>query len=276
MRILVPLDSSTWSQAAQRVALQLAAARPGVHLHAMHVVNVRTASGNIISDIPGYAGFEPAIVSPQAYEAHESAAQAMVDQFVKRALAEGASVDGSVAHGAVTAEIVKAADSAGLVVMGMKGESEDRYPGQGGAQASNALPLLDTPTLLVPRTVTRIQSIAVGYDGSAGARHALRSASALAELGFPLHLIHVGAVGDEDPLIEAEGFLSADLQERTHRHYVTGDSVHEALQDAAAEANANVLALGFRGADPLKNALFGSSREYLLGASATVALLITR
>lgn len=276
MRILVPLDSSTYSQAAQRVALQLAAALPGAVLHAIHVVNVRTASGNLITDIAGYAGFEPAIVSPEIFEAHNDAAQAMVDQFVNRAITDGLTAQGEVVYGAVTEAIVKAGDSADLVVMGLKGESEDKFPGQGGAQAANALPRLATPTLLVPRTVTRIRGIAVGYDGSAGAKHALRGAAALEPLGVPLHLIHVGAVPEADPLLEAEAVLTDTMRERTNRHYVSGDSVHGALAAATRNANANVLALGFRGADPLKDALFGSSREFLLDASSSVALLITR
>ena len=277
MRILVPIDSSTSSQAAQRVAFQLGGSIPGAELHAIHVVNVRTPSGNLLNDISGYAGFEPLIVNAEVYEASVNAAQAMVDQFVHRAVSEGLTATGSVVQGPVARCLVEASHHVDLVVMGLRGESDDRYPGQGGAQTRQALPQISVPVLLVPRSVTRIRGMAVGYDGSPSAAHALRAAVALAELRVPLQLIYIGdAVPDPDPLDVAVGVLPASFAGRVHKHYRKVESVHQGLVEAASDANANLLCLGFKGDRSMRNVLFGSAREHLVDHDTPLALLITR
>lgn len=277
MRILVPIDSSTSCLAAQNVAFQLGGAIPGAELHAIHVVNVRTASGNLINDLSGYAGFEPVIVAADVYEASLKAAQALVDQFVNRALAEGLRAAGQVVQGPVTRCLVEASHHADLVVMGLRGVSDDRYPGQGGAQTREALPQMGVPVLLVPRTVSRINGFAVGYDGSPSSSHALRAAVALGALQVPMQLIYIGdTVPSPDPLDAAAAAIPATFTADVHKHYHTKASVHEGLVEAAAEANANLLCLGFKGDHPLRNALFGSAREHLVDHDTPLALLIAR
>jgi nucleotide-binding universal stress UspA family protein len=273
VRILVPLDGSTYCQAATSVALQLGKAIDGSVLEGLHVVNVRTASGNLLADLTGYVGFEPAIVADDVYGAHTAAADAMVKAFVARAATLGVMATPRVETGAVAARIVEASLHADLVVMGQRGESDDRFPGQGGAQANNALPLLNAPALLVPRAVTRVRAFAVGYDGSASAAHGLKLVKRLAiPLQVPVHLVYVGTAAAGVPLLEqaATELTDACIVEK---HFVTGSPVHQALARTAAEVGADVLVLGFTGKSKLRDVVFGSARDHLLG-SARVGLLL--
>jgi len=276
VKILVPIDSSTFSQAATRVAYQLAHGLPDTSLHALHIVNVRPASGNMIKDLTGYVGFEPAVVSEQTYEEHTTGAQSIVDLFVAHAATEGLTATAEVATGAVTSELVRASNSADLVVMGLRGESEDSFPGQGGAQAPNAIPQMATPVLLVPREVTRIKGFAVGYDGSASAVRALHIVSKLAPpLGVPVHLIHVGdAVEGEGLLQQAKAGLPADTVTVFHLIQAGGEGVHKALVDTTEASDADVLVLGFAGQSKIKDVVFGSAQAHLLHKDLHIALLI--
>ncbi|MCA9490541.1 MAG: universal stress protein [Myxococcales bacterium] len=275
MRFLVPVDGSTDCRAATHVAYQLAGALPDIELVALHVVNVRPPSGSILQDASGYMGFEPAVVSPEIYEAREVAGKALVDGFVALAKANGLKASGMVVPGAVTEELVKAANTCDLVIMGLRGESNDRFPGQGGAQTANAIPQIAVPALLVPRSITRIRAMAVGYDASPAAQRSLKSVAALKPLGVPVHLIYVGGEGSEPSsiLAEAEAFLGDDVE--TVRHHVPMDqNVHHTLVKTTEGSNADMLVLGFSGKSTLKDAVFGSAREHLLTQDLGVALLI--
>lgn len=272
MRILVPVDASTSCQAAISVAFQLARAVDGAELEALHVVNVRPASGRLLADLSGYVGFEPAIVSDAVFSAHTEAGEALVKAFQARATASGVSAAGRVETGAVAATLIQASLHADLVIMGLKGESDDRFPGQGGAQSANAVPQLNAPVLLVPRTVTRVAAIAVGYDGSASAAHALKHARSLAApLEVPVHLIHVGDPSVGEPLLDEAVALLAPIP--CVKHLVEGGPVHELLSDTAVESGADVLVLGFAGRSKMKDVLWGSTRDHLLGKSRIALLL---
>ncbi|MEZ4319061.1 MAG: universal stress protein [Myxococcota bacterium] len=274
LKILLPVDGSTFCQAATRVAFQLASALPGSKLTALNIVNVRPPSGNVISDLTGYVGFEPAVVSPEVYQAHQQVAQGLVDTLVARAKTEGIDAEGVVATGAITAELVAASNRSDVVVMGVRGESEDRFPGQGGAQASNAMPQITVPVLLVPREITHIRSFAVGYDDSPSAVRALQIVGKLARpLNVPVHLIHVGdPTRGQERLEKAAQQLGADIH--TVQHLVQGQEVHRALVDTAVSAKADVLVLGFQGQSKLKDVVFGSAQAHLLNKDLHVALLI--
>lgn len=275
MRFLVPLDGSTDCRAAVYVAHQLAGAVPDTELVGLHIVNVRPPSGNLLKDATGYVGFEPAIVKPEIYDAHKKAGQAHLDTFVNEGIKLGLDVEGSLQTGAVTEEIVKASNNVDLVIMGLRGESDDRFPGQGGAQTANAIPQFSVPALLVPREITRIRSIAVGYDGSPAAQRALKSVRALAgPLEVPVHLIHVGGEREDaaSTLDEAADLL--DDVEVVRHHVPLGDNVHQTLVETTRSANADLLVLGFRGKSTLKDVVFGSAREHLLAQDLRIALLV--
>lgn len=274
LEILLPVDNSTFCQAATRIGYQLAAALPGSRLNVLNVVNVRPSSGNVLNDLPGYVGFEPAVVSNEVYKAKFDAARAMIDQVVEHARDQGIDAHGFVATGAVTDELVAAALNNDVVIMGLRGESEDRHPGQGGAQASNAMPRIDVPVLLVPREVTAIDSFAVGYDGSPSAERALEMVGKLAvPMGATVHLIHVGdAHAGQAKLEAAKAKLGEGVQ--TVFHLAQGTEIHKVLVETATAAGAHVLVLGFQGQSKLKDVVFGSAQTHLLNKDLRVALLI--
>ena len=172
-RILVALDGSSCSNAAAEVALQVTKSLPDTRLIGLHVVNVNPPSGNILKDVPGRIGFEPAVVSPETNLAHEEDGASVLDQFRARADELGVHVECVMEHGAVHDVITHHAKHADLLITGLRGETEDRFPGQGGAHVSHLLQDVTVPMLIVPSNKAAIRSVAIGYDGSAGAAHAL-------------------------------------------------------------------------------------------------------
>jgi nucleotide-binding universal stress UspA family protein len=163
-----------WARAAGNLALQLAAAQPS-RLTAVHVVNVRSASGNILQDLPGHLGFEPAVVSDEIVAAHTQAAQKLLTRFAELADEKGLDHEERIETGTVSATLLSLGEGADLVVMGVRGETEEKFSGQGGALCAWLPPRLDTPILWAVPGAAPIGAVALGYDGSPAAKHAVRA-----------------------------------------------------------------------------------------------------
>lgn len=273
-RVLLTVDGSPYSNAAARVAIDLVARDPHAEITALHIVNVVEASGNLLKDLPGRLGFEPAVVRPEVHDAHEQAGRALLAEVKAAAAAVGREATTVLEHGAVIERIVHWAARFDLLIMGLRGETESRYPGQGGGSVHSVLAETTTPALLVSRDTERLTGIAMGYDGSEAASRALQAALPLAKLlNIPLHAIYVGEAHDFDTV---RGGLSVAVGDfPIHAHVVQGESVHRALADATAALGANVLVMGFRGQSPMRDFLFGSSTEYIV-ESTNLTLLIAQ
>lgn len=272
LRILVCLDESTFSKAAMRVAVGLQHATGG-ELTALHVVNVTaSSSGNLLQDLAGSLGFEPARVSPDVLAQHVSSGEAVLAEVQSLAAARGHTVDAVVAHGTVRACIADAARLADLVVLGLRGNTEDEFPGQGGGHLDTTLADVNAPLLLCPRDCGDVTSFVLGYDGSVAASHALRAIRNLRDAGLeiPVLAVHVGASGEV--LAEVSDALPAGTV--SARVVATeGRTVHDTLAAVAKEQPGSVLAVGFRGRSRSRDFLVGTATEQLVTAG-NVALLV--
>lgn len=269
LRILLCVDGSSFSDAATDVALQLQAATGGA-LTALHVVNVTSKSeGGLIQNITGRIGFEPAIVSEEIESRHLDQAEVLLSAVRKRASDRGLQVRTESRQGAVREVIADESKHADLVVIGMRGRTEDHAKGQGGGNLEAFFHRVTVPLLLVPAEVHSVDAVAIGYDGSVAAAHALTALLRLHEAGFhvPCHALHVG--GNREVLAEVEEQLP-DVS----AHVVRRDGpVHEVLAEEAESLGASMLAVGFVGNNRLKDFLYGSVTERLV-AGRRMALLI--
>ena len=197
--------------------------------------------------------------------------QRICQAFEALAAERGVPVTNDVRAGSVPDVIVDAAADADLVVMGMRGETESKFPGQGGRLAALLPSRIDAPLLLVPPQTTSIHGVAIGYDGSTGARHAVRALRMVAApCETPVHGIYVGDAGEAGLLLDELDEKMAPLS--VVRHVVTG-SPHEAIVSTAREAGADVVALGFTGQSKLKDFAFGTLTERAL-LEGSMAVLI--
>ena len=263
-RILLCIDQSSFSEAATAVAVQIARAVEDARLTILHVVNVKEPTGNIVKDLPGRLGFEPAVVRPEVVRQHEAAGQQLLEAAQRAAtLGEIRDVETRCDTGSVAERIAHHARLCDLVVMGLRGDTEDQFPGQGGSVLGSVMSSVSAPILFVTREARRLESIAVGYDGSTSAARAVHALEPLVEgLGLQVHAIFVSHDGAGGEVLSevAEILPGADIVE----HVVAGEEAHVEIAREAGEAGADCLALGFRGHSPLKDFLYGSATEYIL------------
>lgn len=270
MKVVVALDDSPYSDAAGDVALDLAAHQPGVEIRAVHVVNVVAPSGSLLRDLPGRIGFEPAVVAADVAAEHDGHGARVLARFADRAREKGVAVTTLLDHGGVHERLLHHAERADLLILGDHGETETRFPGQGGSHLRELADACTVALLAVPRECPPLRSVVLGYDGSVGGQHALKAVAA----AYPhwLHTVHLVYVGSGDGAILEEA--AADLRGgQIVRHVAPEGNVAHTLLDIARKCDAGLVALGFHGRPSVRRFLVGSSCDALLGA-AEVALLV--
>jgi len=269
--ILVPLDGSTHARAAGQVALQIAAVYPDPHLVALHVVNVRPASGNFVADLPGLIG--GAVVNDELAAQHQERGEQIVSDYAMKAAVRGVDVESVVEVGVVSKTILEHSHSADLVVMGIKGETEERFKGQGGEMSAWLPQQIATPLIMVPKHIDAISAFVLGYDGSPGAQHVARVIRALAsKLEVPVHAIFVSEDGTGGEELHEVVEQMSDCT--VHTHVVAGEHAHTTLVEKSSELGATVLGLGFKGAHPLRDFLFGTATERIIEKSDLAVLVV--
>ncbi len=272
-RILLCVDSSNCAASAATLALNLLAGIEDGELTVMHVVNVVQPSGNLLKDLPGRLGFEPAVVSKEEGERQDEVGRTVLGQLKVDAQQRGLELTTVLEHGAVVERITHWADKGfDLLMLGLKGETNERYPGSGGASVHNVLTGISIPALLVPHGVSAITGVAVGYDGSPAALRTIEAVRPLVTaFDFPVFALYVSADGSGGEILaEVPDRLEND---RVRDLVVQGDVVHEALAATAEEVGANVLAVGFKGHSRLKDFVFGSAAEYIVSNTNLIVLV---
>ncbi|TNE89519.1 MAG: universal stress protein [Deltaproteobacteria bacterium] len=271
-QILLALDGSQWSSAASNVALDLQTKLKDSALTGLHVVNVVTASGNFLKDLPGRLGFEPAVVSEDVEEAAAAHGRRILGTFKVDAETAGIETRTILEHGAVAERLLHHADASDLVIMGFKGETEQRFPGQGGGTAGTIVESCPVPLLLVPPEASVVNEVAIGYDGSEGARHALSAVRRIFDgSGITVHAVFVTPTGaGAEVLDQVEEGLTGCI---VRKHVILDSNVRDGMKRAVEETGADLLALGFRGMSTLKDFFFGSTSEYLALAGGTMVLI---
>ena len=272
--ILVALDDSPWAQAAAVTAVRLAEVDPDdTLLIGVHVVGVTHLSGDLIRDLAGLLGFEPVLVPEHVELVYRRQGRRLLDAFEAQCAEAGVRCRTVLETGAVLARLVHHASSADLVVMGALGESEVQSPGQGGSLADRFAKASPTSVLCTGQEPLSFQGVTIGYDGSEGARCAVKAVRrVLHRRDTPVRLVYVvdeRRKPDFDPLGEAVEALS-DRPVETAR--LTGEA-HEALASDLEASGHDLLALGYRGRSFIGELLLGRVTERVLGKMRTAVLV---
>lgn len=271
--ILVPIDDSRWSRGAAALARWLAA-RPEaeVRVTGLHVVNVTQVRGRFLEDLAGLLGFEPVVVPDRVEKHFLDLGRKLLDAFAAACAAEGVACETVLEQGNVVDRIVHHAAAHDLVVLGLRGETEERFPGQGGGTAERVLRRVPTTTLVAPADLRSLSGVVLGYDGSAGANRALVATARLVELArVPVHAVYVG---DEAEAVDLEP-VRQRLGDAALTTAVVPGEPQEVLPAEAARLGYDLLALGYRGRSRIKDIFLGRTTEWLVG-HVDIGVLVAR
>lgn len=200
----------------------------------------------------------------------------IAERFDSRCQERGVSGQLIVEFGEISLVIAERARWTDLVVLSLQhppGESPSARLSSGLSKLIRRCP---RPLLVVPEEATELACPLLAYDGSPKSREALFVAAYMASAwGLPLTVLSVeeGDEGAEAALQEAQEYL-AERDVEAESALSQGEVV-EALLDLTDEKNCDLVLLGGYGANPVLEAVLGSSVDQVLRRSR-VPLLICR
>lgn len=197
-RILVALDASRASLAALEEAAALAA-RHGAELNGLFVEDVdllRTAALAFAGQVTLLGGVPvpSASIVPGLKALAERAEAALAAAAASRQLRWSFRV----ARGRVVREVLHAASSADLLVLGRAGRGLGGHSGRSGSTAATAAAQAHPPVLVTSLDAGAVSRLAVAWDGSTGAAGALDLALRLSAFGEGTPALLVAARAREE------------------------------------------------------------------------------
>jgi nucleotide-binding universal stress UspA family protein len=271
-RILVPTDGSDAAAVGVEYAVALAA-KYGAALLGLHVVDVRLLEGPILRDLSASLGTAPYV----NYEGNitallEERGKAALAEFVQRCESAGVAHETALATGMVSRTIVQRADLCDMIVMGRGGEHSEWLEGLIGSTTEAVVRRAAQPVLVTGTAVPSDRRFLVAYDGSRHARHALRTAVAIAaDWKVPFHLLLVGDQRMDEVEADARAYLQAyDVAvEYVRREGEPGD----VIVAYAAECQADLLVMGAYGHSKVRELVVGSTTTFAINHAPCPVLL---
>lgn len=272
-KILVPVFGMQRDGAALDSALSLAA-RYNAQVEALFVrpdpLSV-LPYGYLNGDMAGYAA---QYALDAAVKASDGAQKAAKDAFDERTAKAKADASLRVVQGDFVTEIEQRSRLCDLIVFGGSPGELDRIAVQEGLEAallSGARPVLFIP----PRATETIgERIAIAFDGSASAAHAVTAALPFLTKAKEVHAFEVST--ERSPaLAELKEYLALhDVKVVTHTVTQERQSIGGALLDAAQKADCDMIVLGGYGHSRLREFVFGGVTRHVLRQTTPMTVLM--
>ncbi|MDQ3459453.1 MAG: universal stress protein [Deinococcota bacterium] len=270
--ILLAVDASSATPTTLSYARFLAA-KLEANLKAVYVIDSRLTNMSYWTDY-GALSVPTATYSEEMNELLQAQGKELLKDVEAQLADEGLTAETEIRTGLPANQILDAAATADLIVLGRRGESS-KLEGAGGlgAVVERVIRGSRQPVLVAAERFTPPKRVVLGYDGSERAREAMVYATELAQrLGLPL--LAVSVHDDERVALERLETVRAYAQGRKLElktlPLISDDAV-EALLSQLAEGD--LLAIGAFGEGRVREWLLGSTTEALLRSSTQPVLL---
>lgn len=280
--IVACVDQSPWADHVTDYAAW-AAVRAGVPLELLHVLE-RDAFAGRVEERSGALGLDAqealltTLVDNDEQRSREARERGRVflHRLRERAIRGGATdVDVRQRHGALRETLVERDATAGLFVLGRRGESAEATRRDLGRNVERVVRSLKTPILVVTDTFRLPQKIMIAFDGGAVTRRGVELLARSPLLrGLPMHLLMCG--DDSRPrrqqLEEAAAALVATGSPTTTT--LTPGDPERVIGAAIGEQDSDLLVMGAWGHSPLRSLFVGSRTSELVRASRIPVLML--
>jgi nucleotide-binding universal stress UspA family protein len=270
--ILLPVDGSAYGDWARRLAVQLLAPQGTIRL--LHVIDIVAIEGSFLQDLAGAVGAEPFLnLSPKLERILREKGEAVLAIHQSACEAAGVRCEAVLETGIVSSVIAAKAAEADVVILGRHGRHERFRAGLAGSTAEGVLRRSPKPVIIVPAEPKPLQSVCLGYDGSAHARHAMDVAEQICKKrSLPLSVVIAGKdMLAIEPVQEEVAKRVGGSSHPIEIHAREG-KVHEVL--VAAAGSHDLFVMGAYGHNRIVELVLGSTTEYMLRNAPVPTLFI--
>lgn len=275
--ILIPTDGSEYGKTAINYGIYVAK-KLKAHIIGIHVIDLRLIHCPIITDVTGPIGLPPCTdLFPTLEKELEKKADDILASFKEQCLGSGLPFATKKVYGLVGEAIVEEAKSNDLIIMARRGEHfHVAIGGIIGSTTEFVVRKAGKPVMVTPKNFIEIESIALAYDGSPPADHALEIAAFLSEQGsWPLTTIIVS--DNQNWAAELSLKVERYLEDRNvdNETIVLRGKEEKEIVNFLHEGAVELLVMGAYGHNRLRELLGGSTTSYVIRHSPR-AVLLTR
>jgi len=276
--ILIPTDGSDFGKTAIAYGIFIAR-KLDAQLTGLHVVDIRLMQGPVFTDISGSIGLPPyQELLPAIESGLDAKAEEILKEFRGQCEAAGLHPETKKVVGVIDETIIEEGRTCcDWVLLAQRGE---HFHLDGGAilgsTAQSVVRLSGKPVLVTPGHFREIATMALAYDGSTPADHALKLAAELSQqAAWPLSVV----------IITDDQTLAAQRSQKANgvlAPYPIASSViiragkeDKELLRFIREGSADLLVMGAYGHNRLRELLLGSTTSSIIRKS-TIPVLLTR
>ncbi len=276
--ILIPTDGSDFGKTAIAYGIFIAR-KLDAQLTGLHVVDIRLMQGPVFTDISGSIGLPPyQELLPAIESGLDAKAEEILKEFRDQCEAAGIHPETKKVVGVIDETIIEEGRTCcDWVLLAQRGE---HFHLDGGAilgsTAQSVVRLSGKPVLVTPGHFREIATMALAYDGSTPADHALKLAAELSQqAAWPLSVVIIS----DDQALAAKAVAKSQRRSRVPIHHSsviirTGKEDKELLR-FIREGSADLLVMGAYGHNRLRELLLGSTTSSIIRKS-TIPVLLTR
>lgn len=250
-----------------------AASRTGASVEIFHVLGRRDVSaapadytGSLDADTRESLLAELTALDEQKAKLAQQKGRLILEQAKARLVAAGVKeVSTKLRHGDLPETVEEFEATAGLLVMGKRGEAADFAKGHLGSNLERVVRTTQKPVLIAARAFRPIQRILIAFDGGASIQKAVRELAASRMLqGYECVLVHAGASTADSSrrLSEAENTL------RAAGYSVVSKSIpgepEEVITRSVEQDRIDLLVMGAYGHSRIRNLIIGSTTTEMI------------
>jgi len=271
--LLIATDGSVYADVATECATWLAA-RLDSGITALYVIDARRLAGHFVRHISEVLEKIP---SEGIVERVRDYYRRQGEEALKRAAAicerHGVKCEPKLQTGNVVKVIADESTKADILVIGERGEDEEFETGFIGSVSEKLVRKVNRPVLLTGLEVREFRRALLAYDGSEGAREAMKMLALLAtRLGLEVDAVQMVEEGEPTTALKEVISYFKDYPVHLSTHYLIGDS-HSLIIDHAKETRCDLMVMGAYDNRLADSFALGTITDYLVHTSPVPVLV---
>ena len=270
--MLIATDGSVHADVATECSAWLVS-RLGGRVTALYVIDARRLTGHFIKHIAEVLESFP---SEGIVERVRDYYRRQGEEALKRATGicerHGVKCETKLQTGNVVKVIADESTKADILVIGERGEDEEFETGFIGSVSEKLVRKINRPVLLTGLEVRDFRRALLAYDGSEGAREAMKMLALLAtRLGLEVDAVQMIEGEPTTALREVTSYFK-DYPVHLSTHYLVGDS-HSLIIDHAKESRCDLMVMGAYDNSMADSLALGTTTDYLIRNSPVPVLV---
>ena len=271
--ILIATDGSVYADVATECSAWLAS-RLAAQITALYVIDARRLAGHFIRHISEVLESFP---SEGIVERVRDYYRRQGEEALKRAAGicerHGVKCETKLQTGNVVKVIADESTKADILVIGERGEEEEFETGFIGSVGEKLVRKINRPVLLTGLEVRDFRRALLAYDGSKGAREAMKMLALLAtRLGLEVDAVQMIEEGARTTALREVISYFKDYPVHLSTHYLVGDS-HSLMIEHAKESRCDLMVMGAYDNSMADSFALGTTTDYLIRNSPAPVLV---